>query len=264
MKNKILTQIEKIKKEKRLGIMTHIVLGYPNVEESLRLAKLMAQVGVDFIELQIPFSDPMADGPTIMKANKEALDKGFKVKQAFEIMQKLNQSVKIPLIFMSYFNTILNQGVENFMQKAKKSGASGLIFPDISIEQEGEEGYIKQAKAHNLMPIRVLSPASTEERIKLNAKYAQGFLYYVARKGITGAQKSMAQSLKKEIANLKKSIKISIAVGFGVSKQSHLKDLKKAGADIAVIGSAVLDVYNKAPKRQKLKKVEQFLKNLLK
>ncbi|MFA6393841.1 MAG: tryptophan synthase subunit alpha [Patescibacteria group bacterium] len=261
--NKINSQLNKIKQQNRLGIMTHIVIGYPNLKESLSLAKLMAGLGVDFIELQLPFSDPMADGPTIMAANKAALDNGTRVRDCFKAMKELSEQVNIPLIFMGYFNTVHSYGAEKFCCDAQKAGASGLIFPDIPLDEEKEEGYIAAAKKNNLIPIRLLSPASTPERMKKNSKVADGFLYYVGRKGTTGVKAELDSKLNIHLKELKKYFKIPIAVGFGISKPEHIKSLKGKAA-IAVIGSACLNAYDKAPKGEGLKAVENFLAPLIK
>jgi tryptophan synthase alpha subunit len=260
--NKIQLQLNLIKKQNRLGIMTHIVIGYPNLTESLKLAKLMAESGVDFIELQLPFSDPMADGPTIMKANKGALDNGVRVRDCFKAMKKLSRELHIPLIFMGYFNTLHSYGVEKFCEDARKAGASGLIFPDIPLEEEKEEGYIASAKKNNLIPVRLLSPASTPKRMEKNSKVADGFLYYVGRKGTTGVKAELDSELNLHLRELKKYFKIPIAVGFGISKPEHIKSLK-GKADIAVIGSACLNAYDKAPKGEGLRAVEKFLAPLI-
>ncbi|MCK4744740.1 tryptophan synthase subunit alpha [Candidatus Parcubacteria bacterium] len=259
--NRINLQLEKIKQEKRVGIMAHIVCGYPNLSESRKFIKLMESCGVDFIELQIPFSDPMADGPTIMQANQAALDSGIKVKDCFRLMKEMSREVEIPLIFMGYFNTVFNYGVEKFCKDAREAGCSGLIFPDIPLEEECSEYFIKYAKENNLILIRVLSPASTIERIKKNAKIADGFLYFVGRKGITGQKSALDKNLSANLKKIRKYFNIPIAVGFGISEKKHIKALKNE-AEIAVIGSAVLNAYNSAKKGQELKEVEKFLKSL--
>ena len=217
MTNKINLQLDKIKKEGRVGIMTHIVIGYPNLEESKKLALLMAKQGVDIIEMQIPFSDPMADGPTIMQANQVALDNGTKVKDCFRMMKELSCEIDIPLIFMGYFNVVFNYGVEKFCHDAKEAGCSGLIFPDVPLEEEEQENFIKHAKENDLIPIRVLSPASTQERMEENAKVADGFLYFVSRKGTTGETSELDKDLSANLAELRKYFDVPIAVGFGVS-----------------------------------------------
>ncbi|MEA2065043.1 MAG: tryptophan synthase subunit alpha [Patescibacteria group bacterium] len=259
--NKINLQLEKIKRENRVGIMAHIVCGYPNLDESRKFIKLMADCGVDFIELQIPFSDPMADGPTIMQANQSALNNGIKVKDCFDLMKKMSREVEIPLIFMGYYNTVFNYGVEKFCENARKAGCSGLIFPDIPLEEENSEHFIKYVEENNLILIRVLSPASTIERIKKNVKTADGFLYFVGRKGTTGQKSALDENLSANLKKIKKYFKIPIAVGFGISEKKHIQTLK-GEAEIAVIGSAVLNTYNSAPKRQKFKTVKNFLINI--
>jgi len=260
--NKIQLQLNLIKKQNRLGLMTHIVIGYPSLKESLSLAKLMAGLGVDFIELQLPFSDPMADGPTIMAANKAALDNGTRVNDCFKAMKELSGEVNIPLIFMGYFNTVHSYGAEKFCRDAKKAGTSGLIFPDIPLEEEKEEHYIGSAKKHGLIPVRLLSPASTPLRMKKNASIADGFLYFVGRKGTTGAKARLDSELNLHLRKLKKYFKIPIAVGFGISKPEHIRALK-GRAEIAVIGSACLNAYDRAPKGEGLKAVEKFLAPLI-
>lgn len=255
-------QFQKIKREKRLGIMTHIVIGYPNLEESKKLIRLMISLGVDFIELQIPFSDPMADGPTIMIANKQSLDNGIRVKDAFDVMRELSKESDTPLLFMGYFNSIFNYSVEKFFYDASKAGCSGVIFPDIPLEEESNEHFIEYAEKYHLDHIRVLSPASTAGRIKKNAEVANGFLYFVGRKGTTGKKDALDRKLAENLKKIKKHIKIPIAVGFGISKIEHIKALS-GKAEVVVIGSAVLDKYRNAKPGEGLRDVEKFLRSLI-
>ena len=152
--NLIDKQLEKIKKEKRLGLMTHVVIGYPSLETTESLVKTMEEAGVDFIELQIPFSDPLADGPTIMRACEKALENGIKVKDSFEVAKELSSGIKIPLLFMAYFNTVFRYGVEKFCKDAKNVGISGLIVPDLPIEEEKCEHFMKYCKKYDLNHIQ--------------------------------------------------------------------------------------------------------------
>lgn len=255
-------KLQKIKQEKRLGIMTHIVVGYPNLLENKKLIRLMAKSGVDFIELQIPFSDPMADGPTIMRANKRALDNGTKVQDAFNLMHEMSSEINIPLLFMGYFNTVLNYGTEKFCQAAAQAGCSGLIFPDISLEEESQEHFMEYAQKYKLNHIRVLSPASTVERIKKNTQFANGFVYFVGIKGTTGTKVGLDKSLVANLKKVKKFIKTPIAVGFGISNAEHIKVLK-GKAEVVVIGSAMLDKYANAKTGEGLKEVESLLKSFV-
>ncbi|MEK9130068.1 MAG: tryptophan synthase subunit alpha [Patescibacteria group bacterium] len=260
---KIEKQLQKIKQENRLGIMTHLVIGCPDLKENKKIIQLMADLGVDFIELQIPFSDPMADGPTIMNANQRALDNKTKIKDAFALMTEMSAKIDIPLLFMGYFNTVLNYGTKKFCCDAKQAGCSGLIVPDIPIEEEQEEHFIKYAKKYHLNNIRVLSPASTIKRIKKNAKIANGFLYFTGRQGTTGAKTKLDLTLTKNLQNIKKYVKVPIAVGFGISNIKHIKALI-GKTELIVIGSAVLNKYNEAKIGKGLIEIENFLKPLIK
>lgn len=260
--NKIEQRIEKIKRENRLGLMTHIVFGYPTVEESKKIARIMVEEGVDFIEIQIPFSDPVADGPTIMRANQIALKQQTKVRQAIEFMNEFSGETDAALLFMSYFNIIFKYGIKKFCEKAKKAGCSGLIAPDIPLDEEPSDQFINLAEKSDLIAIRVLSPASNERRLFLNAPFAKGFAYFTSHKGITGSKASFDLELEKNIKAIKKFINVPIAVGFGISEPEHIQFLK-GKADIAVVGSAILNVYMEAEREQN-DNLRLFIKNLIK
>ncbi len=259
--DKIKEQLEKIKSEKRLGLMTHVVVGYPSLEATEQVIQAMVDENVDFIELQIPFSDPLADGPTIMRACELSLEKGTKVKDAFVLAKKVTQT-NTPFLFMAYYNTVFKYGVEKFCYEAKKVGISGLIVPDMPIEEESTEGFATACTKYNLTQIRVLSPASTESRLIKNAKVASQFIYFTSRQGTTGASTTLDLRLTENIKKLKKHFTLPIAVGFGISKPEHIAALKDK-ADIAVVGSAVLDIINTQPKDY-IQKIKIFIKGLKK
>lgn len=256
-------QIKKIKEEKRLGLMAHIVVGYPSLKDTIFIAKAMEKAGVDFIELQIPFSDPLADGPTIMKACEASLKNGTKVKDSLNIMRILSKETSLPILFMGYYNNIFKYGVMKFCSDAKKAGATGLIIPDIPIEEEHMEHFIEYCKMNELCNIRVISPVSTLERIRKNAAVARGFVYCTARQGVTGAQKNLNPDLIAYLKKIRRLFKVSLAVGFGISKKEHLNMLAPY-ADIAVVGSALIDVINKSNKQKLEDDVKQFLYSLQK
>lgn len=242
--------------------MTHIVIGYPTLADSRELVLAMAEAGADFVELQIPFSDPMADGPTLMRANKAALEQGTTVQEAMELMSELTSAVKIPLLFMTYFNIVHHYGTDKFCKDARRAGCSGLIVPDIPFDEEKQEGFIRSAETNNLMAIRVLSPASTAQRLKLNVPLARGFVYFTARQGITGAQSTLDPALESHISKLKEFFNIPIAVGFGIAKPEHISALK-GKADIAVVGSEVINIYNRADKGEEVETVKRFISSLV-
>lgn len=260
--NKIDLQLQKIKKEKRFGIMTHVVVGYPSLPKTFSLIKSMEKAGVDFVELQIPFSDPLADGPTIMKASEASLKNGTKVKDAFAIAQKVSMQTSIPLLFMAYFNTVFKYGVKKFCEDAQRAGITGLIVPDFSLEEESNDFLQKYCEKNNLYLIRVISPSSTTERLQKNAKRAQGFVYCAARQGTTDAKKNLDPRIALYLETVKKEFSIPLAVGFGISSRERLKIIEPY-SNIAVIGSAILDVINGSPSELIEKNVEDFLKNMI-
>lgn len=259
--NKIDKQMQKIKRGKRLGLMTHIVVGYPTLTDSITIIKAMEKSAVDFVELQIPFSDPLADGPAIMKACEQSLLNGTKVKDSFNVAQKLSKEVSIPLLFMAYFNTVFKYGVEKFCKDAARAGISGLIVPDMPIEEEKREHFDKYCKKYDLKNIRVISPASTNDRLIKNAKAANGFVYFTARQGTTGVKEALDTNIAANLKRIKKYFSVPIAVGFGISKKEHLKALKPY-ADIAVVGSAFIDIINKSGKNNLEHNIASFIKSI--
>lgn len=259
--NKIDNQIQQIKKEKRLGIMTHVVVGYPSLSKTIKIVKVMEKAGVDFVELQIPFSDPLADGTTIMKACEEALLNGIKVKDAFGVVRKLSKTVSIPLLFMAYFNTVFKYGVRKFCQDAQEVGISGLIVPDIPIEEEKCERFMQYCHKYDLKHIRVISPASNTDRLKKNVGVANGFVYFTARQGITGVREELDPNIIPNLKIAKKYFSVPISVGFGISKKDHLRSLKPY-ADIAVVGSAIINIINKSEEPDLENNVRDFIGKL--
>ncbi len=295
---KLEDKLKEIKKEKRLALMTHVVVGYPSLDATIRLVKIMEKAGADMVELQIPFSDPLADGPTIMRACESSLANGTKVKDAFIVAKKLSREVSIPLLFMAYYNTVFcyknnfysssersksrsrfwtsqndgsrqartitqnnMSGVEAFIKDAKEAGISGLIVPDMPIEEEGCEHFMQFCRKYALANIQVVSPASMDDRLKKNAKVARGFVYVTARQGITGAQEFLDPSLTDFLKKVKKYFSVPIAVGFGISKKEHIEVLKNH-ANIAIVGSAIIDVMNKSKPESMEKNVSSFIREL--
>lgn len=252
-------------------IMTHIVAGYPTLRKSEEIALTMIKSGVDFIEIQIPFSDPVADGPAIMKANEVALKNGMTVEECFRLMKRLGGKlkkileqkrtkilVKPKFLFMSYFNILHHYGLEKFSKKAKECGCYGLIVPDMPIDEEKNENYLKICKKYGLMPIQVISPLTPVVRLKKIAKHARGFVYCVSRYGTTGQSNELNPRLKTYLQKVKRYIKLPLAVGFGISKKIHVEAIHKY-AEIAVIGSKIINIYNSGG----IKNVEKFLSRIL-
>ena len=258
---KIENQLQKIKESKKIGLMTHVIVGYPTVSETKKIVKIMAETGVDFVELQIPFSDPLADGPTIMQACEKSLENGTKVKDAFTLMTELSQEVEIPLLFMAYYNTVFRYGVEKFCEEAAIAGASGLIVPDMPIDEEDQEHFYEYCKKYNLHVIHVVSPASTDNRLRKNADLATGFVYATARQGTTGVKGQLDDSVTEYLHKLQTYFSIPVAVGFGISSKTQI-DMLTGHVDIAVLGSALINVINNSEQDEVEKNVKSFLEGL--
>lgn len=261
--NLIDSTISRLKKENSMGLMTHIVVGYPNLQASYDLIMTMAEAGADFIELQIPFSDPLADGPTMMKAATAALEGGVRVADSFELMQKVSKKITIPLLFMGYYNTVFCYSVEKFCQDAAQAGASGLIFPDMPLDEEPQEHFFEQAKKNDLINIRFISPASTLSRIKLNTDQAPGFLYCFSRYGVTGSREDLDPRLPQYLQKVAKYASCPLAVGFGISQPKHIRQIAPY-ADIAIVGSKILQLYDELPASKKLSGIRDFIQELKK
>lgn len=228
-----------------MGLMTHVVVGYPTLDDTRALVKMMAVEGADFIELQIPFSDPMGDGPAIRRANTAALAGGIRVKDAFDLVETLRRvdKIEIPLLFMTYLNIVYTYGFEKFCADAESAGINALIIPDYNIVHESVDHFDEIARHHDQILIRFVSLDSNEERLKRIAEGALGFIYCFSTRGITGARHELDIYLNTHLANVRKVFpRNPLAVGFGISNGEHVRNLK-GSADIAVVGSALLDAF---------------------
>lgn len=244
--NTLKQQQDKIRQQGRLGLMTHTVVGYPTLEASKELILEMAAVGVDFVELQIPFTDPIADGPTIMRASNTALQNKVDTQTCMAVMQELSARVDIPLLFMTYYNIVVAYGVENFCQRAKACGAQGLIVPDMPRGEEPYEHFYAAAEAAGLPVVSVLAPENAPARISEIVRDNDALLYLPSHSGVTGAKEELADHLGQEVQKIKALTDQPVAVGFGVSQPEHIDLIKTCGADVAVIGSAVIDAHEKS------------------
>ncbi|MFA4831698.1 MAG: tryptophan synthase subunit alpha, partial [Patescibacteria group bacterium] len=238
-------RIQQIKKEQRPGIMTHVVAGYPNFEGTRELVLMMAAEGVDFVELQIPFSDPLGDGAVIRRANTAAIDNGFRVRDGFRLVKVLKQEDKIetPLLFMTYFNIVFNYGVEKFCRDAKDAGVRGLIVPDYTDEAEEHDHLRRYAREYDLHLIDFLALDSGAAAMTAVEKRARGFVYCFSRRGVTGAREDLLQELGSHLAGIKERVSCPLGVGFGISSGEQVRQLK-GKADIVIVGSAILKAYN--------------------
>jgi tryptophan synthase alpha chain len=228
-------------KEKKILLMTHIVLGYPSFEASMDIVESMVDAGVDLMELQIPFSEPIADGPVILQANQQALAAGASVRRCLDFGHEAAARFDIPFLFMSYYNILYQYGIERFAAEIKSSGLQGAIVPDLPPEEGAE--YLQAMQNHNLNPIFIFSPTTQLERLDYLASYARGFVYCVARKGVTGRETEFSDQLDDYLTRCRRATDLPLAVGFGVKDREDV-DFLRGKADIAVIGSQTIRIFD--------------------
>lgn len=222
-----------------IGLIGHCIIGYPSFEKCREAIAVMVEEGVELIELQIPFSEPVADGPLFTAANHKALAAGVTVEKCFDFMRSVSQQFKIPFVFMTYTNILYKKGFANFVQQAVTAGAKGAIIPDLPLEDAKE--YLTACKKYQFAPIQVIPPNITAERLPKLTRAAKGFIYAVARAGVTGKKTQFSETLSKFIQQLRHYSDLPIAVGFGITSAEDIEFLKPY-ADYAIIGSQALRI----------------------
>ena len=226
-------------KDKDILFMTHIVLGYPSYKDNFRIIETMVEADVDLMELQIPFSEPIADGPVILRANQKALARGTTVQKCFDIAHEITQTFDIPFFIMSYYKILFKYGVNHFISDMAKRALKGAIIPDLPPEETKE--YSKAMEKHGIAPIFIFSPTTPFVRMKYITTFARGFIYCVARKGVTGVDTVLSEELTAYLSRCRKATSLPLAVGFGLKDKTDI-DFLKGKADIAVIGSQTIRI----------------------
>ncbi len=222
---------------KPILLMTHIVLGYPSLAVNRQVVAAMVSAGVDLMELQIPFSEPIADGPVILAANQRALQGGISVRQCFTFAAEMCRTHPIPFLFMSYYNILFRYGVARFADDMLQAGIRGAIVPDLPPEEGGE--YLDAMGTKGLAPVFIFAPTTPPARLGAIAAHTRGFIYCVARKGVTGEPTRFAAELDAYLVRCRQATTLPLALGFGVQGPADIAFLK-GKAEIAVIGSQVI------------------------
>lgn len=232
--------IKKERQAKPILIMAHLVLGYPDFKTNHEQVDVMVKAGADIIEMQIPFSEPIADGPVIAKANQLSLARGTKIQECLDFAQKVTtRHPKKAFIFMSYVNILFMRGIANIISQSEKAGIKGWIVPDLPPEEA--DVYLAECAKHKISPIFIYAPTHSLARLKTLANYSKGMIYAVARKGITGGKTNFNQELIERLTIYRKIAKKPLAVGFGISQAEDV-DFLIGKADIVVIGSKLIEV----------------------
>jgi tryptophan synthase alpha chain len=240
---RIAKQFAQLRAVGELGIVAFLTAGDPTLDATLEYVLALDKARADVIELGVPFSDPLADGPTIQRASERALKSGTSLAGVLDLVRRIRKTSQVPLVLFSYFNPIVQMGLETFAAAASGAGADGVLITDLSPEES--EDYRRILHAHQLDTIFLAAPTSTDERLQKIAACTSGFLYLISRTGVTGAKDSLPDDLPALLRRTRSFTQLPIAVGFGISLPGHVSVLGGL-ADAAVVGSALVSEIEKA------------------
>lgn len=257
--NRIDRTFKRLKALKKRAFITYITAGDPSLAMTAKLVPALEKAGVDLVELGIPFSDPLADGPVIQAASKRALDRGAKLKKIFAMVKALRRTSGIPLVFMTYYNPVLHYGIGRFMKECRKCGVDGVIVPDLPCDEAKE--LMRYSRREKVAAIFLAAPTSTNARLRAIAKNSAGFIYYVSLTGVTGARAKLPPEVISRVRAIKHMTKKPVCVGFGVSTPGQARHIA-AVADGVIVGSAIVKVIGDTPQGALVNKVSAFAKRL--
>ena len=260
--SKISRTFEKLRSEGRKALIPFITAGYPDINTTEKFIYELEKSGADLIELGVPFSDPMADGPVIQMASERSLANGTNLKTILELVKKVRKRTEIPIILMGYYNPFFIYGLKRISRDAKNAGVDGFLIVDLPPEEAGEMK--AQTDSAGLDIIFLLAPTSDEKRINLITKNGTGFIYYVSLTGVTGIRSELDRDIRKQIKKIRRKTRLPIGVGFGISSPAHAKRVAK-WADAVVVGSAIIKIVeNSSSKKQMVQRVGKFVNDLKK
>jgi tryptophan synthase alpha chain len=219
------------------GLVIYLTAGDPSLEATGELLQAIEQGGADVIELGIPFSDPLADGPVIQRASERALRAGATLRKVLDLLPRWRQKLRAPVVLFTYFNPALQYGLEAFARTASQAGADAALIVDLTPEEA--DGYVACMRNHHLDTVFLASPTSSDERLERVAASSTGFLYLVSRTGVTGERQSLSTAARPLVERARRFTKLPLAVGFGISTPAHVHEIQQL-ADAAVVGSAVV------------------------
>jgi tryptophan synthase alpha chain len=263
MQNRISEKFYEVTKKGEGALICYVVAGYPDISISKQVINALVKGGTDIIEVGIPFSDPIADGPTIQAASNTALRKGMTPEKALHIIRSVRkQHPNLPLLAMTYSNILVRAGMEKFMSESKQCGLDGFILPDMPVEQS--DTYSLTASKLNLATVFLVSPNTSDTRLRKIIASTSGFLYVVSVYGITGARNSFEKYTLNTIRAVKQvsGSKVPVAVGFGISRPSHAKSMIAAGAEAVIVGSAVVNKISDGPRKNMLQNLQNFARSM--
>ncbi len=256
-----MSRIENVFRESgKKALIGYVTVGYPSIEATLDIVPAMVENGCDIVELGIPFSDPLADGPIIQKSSFEALQRGTTLVKCFEVASRLREKLDVPLVFMGYFNPALHYGIADFVRKCSESGVDGLIIPDLPPEEGGELETVSKSQGIDL--IYLLAPTSDDARIDLVAEKSTGFIYLVSLTGVTGSGTELPPELEDFVNRVRRKTGKPLCVGFGITNASQAR--RVAGvADGIIVGSRIIRLIEEDPSLNKMKELIKDLRAAL-
>ena len=258
--SRISDKLRELKEKNEVALIPYIMAGDPDLKMTEKLILEIEKSGGDMIELGVPFSDPLADGPTIQRAAIRALAGKVSLSQVIRLVADVRRKTELPIILMLYYNLVHRYGEGRFVKDAVKAGVDGVIIPDLPPDEAG--GLVKEARAADLDVVFLLAPTSSNDRISLVDRMSSGFIYYVSLTGVTGARESLDKGIKAQVEKIRRISKKPVCVGFGISKPEQAK--KVAGwADGVIVGSAIVGLIEKSENRESMAgKVGGFVRSL--
>ncbi|MCE5214910.1 MAG: tryptophan synthase subunit alpha [Methanobacterium sp.] len=253
---------QKVKNQGEAAFIPFVVAGDPDFETSLSIVRKFVKSGADALEIGFPFSDPVADGPTVQEADVRALKMGMTTKRGFEFIKKIRQFTNIPIGILVYYNLIYQMGIDEFYQTAKESGVNGILSADLPPEEA--EAAVAAARKYKIDQIFMVAQTTSNERLQSIKKMCSGFLYVVAVMGVTGARSQLKKSTVELVERVKGHSDLPLAVGFGISKPEHVQQVVAAGSDGAIVASALLNIIsdNLKDKELMLARIAEFSREL--
>lgn len=256
----IAQRFETLRDHARCALIPFITAGDPDLETTAAALRLLDRSGADFIELGVPYSDPLADGPVIQAAATRSLRRGTRLDHVLEVVRSVSPSLQAPLILFTYYNPILNRGIETYLQQIAAAGVRGLVVPDLPLEEA--ETLLKPAAEYGIEVTLLIAPTSPKERIVAIAERSQGFIYLVSTTGVTGVRTQVQSRVKDLLLELRTVTDKPIGVGFGISQPEHARQMMEWGADAAIVGSAFVKRLADGTPAQGLQAIETFCQSL--
>jgi tryptophan synthase alpha chain len=259
-------RIDKLFREKKRAgkksLIIYLTAGYPSLELTEKIIEAIEESGGDLLELGVPFSDPIADGPTIQRSSAHALEHGTSLAAILKLVGRVRKSVKMPIVLFSAYNPFQKYGLEKLVEEASRVGVDGFLSPDLPPEEAKE--FKGLCKRNNLKLVFLIAPTTTAERKKLIARESSGFIYYIAAKGVTGARDTVSEDLGRQVREIKRYSDKPVAVGFGISKAEHVEMVADV-ADGVIVGSAIINLIGSKKGRLAIEgAVRRFIKKLKK